>query len=81
MTLYPSDAINFLTTDEASQVELIRVQRNSIISGFVRRWIQGKTTPEDDWDMFQIALKNSGIETRFELLQKAYDQYIASNVE
>ncbi len=81
MQLYPTDAINLLTTDEASQAELIRTQRNSIINTFARKWIQGKSTPEDDWDMFQTALKNSGIQTRLDLLQKAYDQYASSGLE
>ncbi len=80
MMLYNTDWINYLTTDEASQAEMIRVQRGNIIGTFYKRWLNGKSTPEDDWDQFQQALKNAGHETRIALLQKAYDAYMAEGI-
>ncbi len=79
-TLYPTDAINYLTPDEAAQAELIRTQCRNVVNTFYRKWFQAKTNVDDEWDMFQMALKNSGIETRLALLQKAYDAYMANSI-
>ena len=47
----------------------------------MKRWITGKSDIDDEWDKFQLALKNNGTLNRIEILQKAYDIYNSSGLE
>ncbi len=81
MSLFVSDALLYLTPDELSQCTIIQNKCSGIINTFVNKWIQGKSDIDDEWDMFQLALKNSGFHTRIELCQKAWDLYSAVEVD
>ena len=79
--LFVSDALLYLTPDELSQCTIIQNKCSGIINTFVNKWIQGKSDIDDEWDMFQLALKNSGFITRIELCQKAWDLYCAAELD
>ncbi len=80
-SMYPKQALNYLTTDEYTEAELIRDQIRRLINSYTAKWFKGTTSIEDEWDDFQEKLGNIGIERRLELLQKAYDKYQESGLE
>ncbi len=76
-SLYPKSALNFLSDDEYQEVQTLKTAVNKVISGRMTAYFNGKLVVADDWDDFQQALKDNGIERMHELMQKAYDAYIA----
>ncbi len=78
---YPQVALKYLSADEQAEVEMLWSKLCTQNKTYTTRWIRGNSDINDDWDTYVERLNETGLQRRLELLQKAYDAYLAAAID
>ncbi len=69
----------YYTSEDSEQIAFLRTDVFGIITEYEAQWVTGQADINADWDSFQSQLTAAGADQLVQLLQNAYDNYLAAN--